>query len=336
VEWNVDGGSWQLTEYNSNNGYYEALWDTTANGNGPKTLNARAIDSASRSGSDSKNVTVFNPLPAFHVGDIQVTAAHVSGPRYRGEATVSIVDEGNLPLGGVSVDGTFTGDWSGSSSATTDSNGWAVFETPPVKDGSNWTFCVDNAAKSGWIYDVGANVETCDSNGGSGAFGAISGTVRDNGTTLPIQGATVSADTGQSTTTNTDGNYTLSSVPTGDRTVSVTANGYTPQQKQTSVTESTPSFLDFVLDPSTSGGSGSIKGTVTDSDGSKLGGVLIETDSGHSAISNRGGKYSIQNVPEGPRTVTASAAGYLPEQQAVTVIAGQTATADFSLSTSTQ
>jgi choice-of-anchor B domain-containing protein len=332
VEWNVDGGAWQLATHSTSSGFYESTWDTTTTGNGPKTLIARATDSTDSEGGDSNSVTVFNPLPAFHVDAIQVTAAHLNGPRYRGEATVTIVDAVGSPVSGVMVDGTFTGDWSGSASATTGASGQATLQTPPVKNGSNWTFCVANAAISGWTYDQGANVEGCDSTGGSTTIGTIAGRVTDSSTGLPIVGANVSTDTGPSDTTDTSGNYTISSVPTGNRTVTALSNGYASQQQQTNVSEATTSVLDFALVPETSGGSGAIKGTITDSTGAKLGDVLVMTDTGQSAITNNGGKYMIQDVSEGTRTVTASKSGYATQQQTATVIAGQTTTVDFSLS----
>jgi hypothetical protein len=86
-----------------------------------------------------------------------------------------------------------------------------------------------------------------------------------------------------------------------------------------------------VLDPSS--GFGTIKGTVRDaSTGARLGGVSVTTDTGESATTNRGGKYTISNVPDGDRNVTASLAGYLTqEEQPVTVVAGQTTTVDLRL-----
>ena len=35
VDWNIDGGAWQPATYNIDTGYYEALWDTASNANGP-------------------------------------------------------------------------------------------------------------------------------------------------------------------------------------------------------------------------------------------------------------------------------------------------------------
>lgn len=80
------------------------------------------------------------------------------------------------------------------------------------------------------------------------------------------------------------------------------------------------------------GGTGTIKGTVTAANtGAKLGGVLVTTDTGQSATTNNGGKYTINNVPAGSRTVTASKTGYVTQQQPATVTAGQTTTVNFAL-----
>jgi hypothetical protein len=56
--------------------------------------------------------------------------------------------------------------------------------------------------------------------------GSISGTVIDDATDLPISDATVETDTGQSANTDSNGDYTIDDVPTGDRTVTASASGY--------------------------------------------------------------------------------------------------------------
>ena len=62
------------------------------------------------------------------------------------------------------MDGSFTGETSGSDSDTTDGSGNVTLISPKKKNasGGSWTFCVDNVTKSGWTYDSAANVETCD------------------------------------------------------------------------------------------------------------------------------------------------------------------------------
>ncbi len=175
-------------------------------------------------------------------------------------------------------------------------------------------------------YGLIVGCSTC-----TATFGTVTGTVTDSSTGNPIQGASVSADTGQNDTTDQNGDYTLSNVPTGNRTITASASGYVMQQKPATVNDGQTTIVDFALDPEPAG-NGTIKGTVRDaSTGSKLGGVLVTTDTGESATTNNGGKYTIRNVPAGNRTVTASLSFYVTQQQPATVVAGQTTTVDFDL-----
>jgi extracellular elastinolytic metalloproteinase len=82
---------------------------------------------------------------------------------------------------------------------------------------------------------------------GTQTVGTVTGVVRDSATTDRIVGATVSADTGQTTTTDGTGGYTLDNVPIGDRTIIAAATGYTTQQQQTTVVENGTSTVDFNL-----------------------------------------------------------------------------------------
>ena len=65
VEWNIDGGAWQPTTYNTGSGYYETSWDSTAVTDGSHTFNARATDSANNTTGASSNIAVdnLNDLP---------------------------------------------------------------------------------------------------------------------------------------------------------------------------------------------------------------------------------------------------------------------------------
>jgi hypothetical protein len=63
----------------------------------------------------------------------------------------------------------------------------------------------------------------------------------------------------------------------------------------------------------------------------KLSGVTVQVLGGSSATTNKGGKYSIQNVAEGLQTVTASKSGYVDSEDTVMITAGSTATLNFSL-----
>ena len=118
---------------------------------------------------------------------------------------------------------------------------------------------------------------------------------------------------------------------TAARSSSVPGSG-TRQNASASVTEGGTAIADFTLVETTGGGSGSIKGTVSSGAGGKLSGVTVRVLGGTASLTNKGGKYNIQNVPEGLQTVTASKDGYLPQQRDdVNVVAGGTVTVNFTL-----
>ena len=83
------------------------------------------------------------------------------------------------------------------------------------------------------------------------ATGDISGTVTEDDGTTPIPGASVSVDTGQSTTTAADGTYTITNVSTGDRSVTASADGFESQTKTAAVTDGGMTIVDFALNPLT-------------------------------------------------------------------------------------
>jgi hypothetical protein len=78
---------------------------------------------------------------------------------------------------------------------------------------------------------------------------------------------------------------------------------------------------------------GTVAGTVRQASNSQpiAGAQVCVLSSSQCATTNAQGTYSIANVPAGNQTVRATAAGYTTLQQAVTVPAGGTATANFSL-----
>ena len=246
--------------------------------------------------------------PAFHISSINVQSIAANGKnRSFGRATITVV--GPDGGAGVAISGTFSGDWNGTRNGTTNSNGVLVLETPTVKNGNSWAFCVDTASKAGFEHDTASSGSfLCD--GPPAAVGAITGTVTDANGGAPIAGANVSSGSSNDSTDGS-GNYTLTNVPTGNAPVNVSAAGYNAASDSVTVTDGGTSSLNFSLTAApTGGGTGSIKGTVTSNTSAKLSGVLVETDTGQSATTNKGGKYNLQNVPEGSRTVTASKSGF--------------------------
>ena len=103
---------------------------------------------------------------ALHVDSIDVNVVPAGGPWHRAETTVTIVDENQVPVSGVTVDATYSGATSSSPNGVTGTNGQVTLTSGKKKHGGTWTLCVDVASLGGWTYDAGANNETCDSGSG--------------------------------------------------------------------------------------------------------------------------------------------------------------------------
>ncbi|MBI2489924.1 MAG: carboxypeptidase regulatory-like domain-containing protein [Planctomycetes bacterium] len=178
--------------------------------------------------------------------------------------------------------------------------------------------------------------------------GNISGQVTDATTGDPIAGATVVLAQGttpiDSTTTNAQGAYTFQGVDCGDYIVSAQATGYedaTPQQ--TTVENGVTTEVDFSLTaaPSTTG---NITGTVTDADtGSPIAGATVAYGEGTSpqdfvpiyqTTTGADGTYEFAGVDAGSYLVAAQATGYQPNAITVTVVGGETTTANIALTSS--
>lgn len=83
------------------------------------------------------------------------------------------------------------------------------------------------------------------------ATGTISGTVTDADSTLAIAGAVVT-DGVRSTTTDNDGNYTLTDVPEGDYTVTASATGFETVSQSATVIADETTTVNFALQEATS------------------------------------------------------------------------------------
>jgi hypothetical protein len=101
--------------------------------------------------------------------------------------------------------------------------------------------------------------------------GTITGTVTSSATNSAISGATVSTDTGQSTTTAANGTYTLTAVPTGSRTVTASATGFGSASQVVSVTDGGTATANFSLAPATTGTTVSVSSITYATTGGKTG-----------------------------------------------------------------
>ncbi len=98
----------------------------------------------------------------MHVDDIAMSYQQ-AGKNYKAKATVPILDANSAPVEGATVYGTFSGATNESVSGVTGADGQVTLTSSNKKDGGTWQFCVDDVVKSGWTYDLEANVENCDS-----------------------------------------------------------------------------------------------------------------------------------------------------------------------------
>lgn len=100
----------------------------------------------------------------MHVGAIDLSTQSVGGGNKKGRADVTILDEFGNVVPGVTVIGTFVGDYMETASAITGGDGVATLLTTGTVHGKpHFMFCVDDVVDAALFYDSAANVETCDS-----------------------------------------------------------------------------------------------------------------------------------------------------------------------------
>ena len=116
-----------------------------------------------------------------------------------------------------------------------------------------------------------------------------------------------------STTTDANGNYTLSNLPAGSQQLSATASGFLKTSQTVNITPGGTTTANFVLITQT----GTVSGRITNaSTGAGLPGVNVSY-SGGSALSNANGDYTLNAVPPGKYTVTATLTGWVTESASV-------------------
>ncbi|PLX98032.1 MAG: hypothetical protein C0624_14960 [Desulfuromonas sp.] len=161
--------------------------------------------------------------------------------------------------------------------------------------------------------------------------GTLTGKVLVAGTRATIVGATVTAVGIETYTTETDnqGGYTMFPVA-GGYTITATADGYNNKTFSATIREGKRTKLNFALSEVVLTG-GVLTGTVADSTGEPLSGVLIETNiGGYNDLTDAEGQYSME-VAAGDYSLKASLDGYQSATKTASVAAGLTTTTDFTL-----
>lgn len=168
--------------------------------------------------------------------------------------------------------------------------------------------------------------------------GTISGTITQASNGSPISGALVEAlQAGlviASTTSASDGTYSISNLLSGSYDVRITASGFgTSIQSGTSVVAGSPTVLNVALSSP-----GTIAGQVTQSDGiTAISGasltVLQGLTTAGTATTNASGNYSVGTLSAGSYSVQVTANGYGPQTSTgITVSSGNSTPANFTLS----
>ena len=151
----------------------------------------------------------------------------------------------------------------------------------------------------------------------------VQGVVTDLETGAPLSGLSVNLG-GVSATTQADGSFTVIGVPVGPRTVSVNAEGYDPYSASVTI-EADMSLLRIALSRSLPppGSPANVRGVVTlQGQESNAGATVVALSDGDQevdrATTNDAGEYGLL-LPPGPYTLRASASGFTPQEQVVTV-----------------
>jgi hypothetical protein len=257
--------------------------------------------------SSTKSVTVTANTTTTQNFTLSATVGTISG---------TVTNTSGAALSGASV--AYSG-----GSTTTGANGSYTLANVPTGSVSV-TVSATGYQSSTQSVPVTANTTTTQNFTLSATVGTISGTVT-NTSGAAISGATV-AYSGGSTTTGTNGSYTLANVPVGSVSVTVTATGYQSSTQSVPVTANTTTTQNFTLSTTV----GTISGTVTNTSGAAISGATVSY-SGGSTISASNGTYSLASVPTGTVSLTATATGYQSFTKSVTVTANTTTTQNFTL-----
>jgi len=124
-----------------------------------------AVDAAGNESPAGSSVEISIPAapPAevISVGALSTRVVTAGSRNFRAIAEILVVDSGGSPVSGVLVSGVFSGGVSGAASATTDSRGVAVVESPRRRGTFQATFCIQSLSAAGYVYDPGEDVATC-------------------------------------------------------------------------------------------------------------------------------------------------------------------------------
>jgi len=160
--------------------------------------------------------------------------------------------------------------------------------------------------------------------------GSLEGTVIDEFSLLPIEGALITIDgTGYFANTNSDGYYFIEYISVGEYTVIATADNYFESiEYDVEIFSNEVTTVDFELHPAP----GSIEGYVINAfTGDPIEGVFINVEDIYYAYTDGMGYYIINEVEVGTYAISVEIDGYYPEEETAIVLSNQTTLVNFEL-----
>jgi hypothetical protein len=240
---------------------------------------------------------------------VTITNANLSGLTFVGTAgtggayTISgRILEGTNPIAGVIVsDGTRTAITNSSGYYTIINVPYGSYVITPTKEGYSFTPATLSVS-------VPPNASGKDFQASSQPTYSISGRIVDTSGD-PVANVTITDGAGRTTSSDANGNYTLSGIPAGVYTITPAKSGYTfnPMTITGSVP---PNAIDrnFTALPAATY---TVSGRVVDSNGDPIADVIIRDANGRTAQTDSNGNYMLHGIPKGNYSLTASKAGYV-------------------------
>jgi len=213
-----------------------------------------------------------------------------------------VTDNSGNPVASVTIS-------DGTRSATTDSSGNYTINNVPA---GSYTL---TPSKSGFGFSPASLAVSVPPNASGKDFIAvsqptytISGRIVDT-TGDPVANVTLTDGSGRSTSTDGNGNYTLTGVPVGVYTLTPSKAGFT-FTPATQIGSVPPNAIDrdFTALPAPTY---TVAGRVADSNGDPLAEVTVMDGSGKMAVTDANGNYVLSGIPKGSYSLTASKSGYI-------------------------
>jgi len=111
----------------------------------------------------------FTPAPSvnIHVGDLDGSSAQINKKNWRATVTITVHDANHNAVPGVTVEGTWSGSYSGTGSCITDGNGQCPIESGNIRSTSPTGFTVNSLSASGYTYQASSNHDPDGSSNGT-------------------------------------------------------------------------------------------------------------------------------------------------------------------------